>query len=201
MTNPKSSSGIFGTPPWRDDDRKRKGYRGKPPWSFAHGFWNASTARLRAWTDACSWNGTAAALRASLPTNWATGAYRWNALPALTGAFCLKSALGVTVALYILNQNHLLPRPLSAVVSKALFWPTMPITVGRRIGVWTTVIDDTVVMGGAPFGFARLPEKLYEDYGVGRKSIVIVYATPSRLLTFCTVPFNVIPGPRCYKPL
>jgi len=86
------------------------------------------------------------------------------AIPSL-GA-CFKTAMGVTVALYILNQKHMLPRPLSAFVSKALFWPSMPITVLRRIGRWETVIDDTVIMGGAPFGFAKLPEKLYETYGV-----------------------------------
>jgi len=81
-------------------------------------------------------------------------------------ASCFKATLGVTVALYILNQKHMLPRPLAAVVSKLLFWPTLPITVSRRIGRWETVIDDTVVVGGAPFGFAKLPEKLYEMYGV-----------------------------------
>jgi hypothetical protein len=36
----------------------------------------------------------------------------------------------------------------------------------RRLGNWYTVIDETVVMGGAPFGFAKLPEKLHEKYGV-----------------------------------
>jgi atypical dual specificity phosphatase len=93
----------------------------------------------------------------------------WNAVreavPSWVGT-CLKSCLAVTVALYILNQQHMLPKPLSAVVSKTLFWPSMPITVGRRIGQWETVVDDTVIMGGAPFGFAKLPERLYEQYNV-----------------------------------
>jgi len=32
--------------------------------------------------------------------------------------------------LYFLNQKHfLLPKPISAIVSKILFWPTLPITV------------------------------------------------------------------------
>lgn len=78
----------------------------------------------------------------------------------------IRAFLGVTVALYILNQKHVLPRPLSAFVSKTLFWPTLPITVSRRIGKWTTRIDDTVVMGGAPFGFLDYPERLYNDFGV-----------------------------------
>jgi hypothetical protein len=77
-----------------------------------------------------------------------------------------RAILGVTLVLYILNQNHVLPKPLSAIVSKALFWPTVPITVGRRLGQWYTVIDETVIMGGAPFGFANIPERLHEKYGV-----------------------------------
>jgi len=48
------------------------------------------------------------------------------------------------VTLYVLNQQHLLPYELSKVVSRALFWPTLPITVLKRLGRWETVIDDTV---------------------------------------------------------
>jgi atypical dual specificity phosphatase len=73
---------------------------------------------------------------------------------------------GVASALYILNQKHLLPRPLSAVVSKVLFWPTFPITYSRRLGKWMTDIDDTVVMGGAPIHLLNYPEILRRDYGV-----------------------------------
>lgn len=72
----------------------------------------------------------------------------------------------MTVVLIVLNQKALLPKPLAAVVSKVLFWPTLPITVGLRLGKWSTEIDDTVVMGGAPFGFAGIPETLYQEYGV-----------------------------------
>eukprot|EP00980_Cylindrotheca_fusiformis_P004709 scaffold993_cov110-Cylindrotheca_fusiformis.AAC.19 len=78
----------------------------------------------------------------------------------------LKGVLGATLVLYVLNQQHMLPRPLSAVVSQALFWPTLPITVSRRIGEWVTRVDDTVLIGGAPFGFLNYPEKLYEQHGV-----------------------------------
>ena len=59
------------------------------------------------------------------------------AVPQAT-SLAFKSFLGATLMLYILNQNHMLPRPLSAVVSKGLFWPTLPITVSRRIGKWAT---------------------------------------------------------------
>ena len=108
------------------------------------------TSRRSGWGS--FWNATAAS---ALPSSFS-----------FSSCLLFKAGLGVTVALYILNQNHLLPRPLSSCVSKALFLPTMPITVARRLGKWVTVIDDTVVMGGAPFGFAKLPEKLYEQYGV-----------------------------------
>jgi hypothetical protein len=90
----------------------------------------------------------------------------------LTGLW-FKAFLGITIGLYVLNQKHFLPLPLSRVVSKALFWPTLPITVGRRIGKWKTIVDETVVMGGAPFGFAGLPEELYYDYGVSLEVLTI----------------------------
>jgi hypothetical protein len=78
----------------------------------------------------------------------------------------LRLTLGATVALYILNQKHLLPYSISKVVSHVLFWPTLPITISKRLGKWYTPIDETVVMGGAPFGFAKIPELLYEQYDV-----------------------------------
>jgi len=103
---------------------------------------------------------------------WRDGAWNATASSALPGLrLCFKAALGATIGLYILNQKHLLPKPLSAIVSKALFWPTIPITVVRRLGNWETVIDDTVIMGGAPFGFAKIPEKLYDQYGVSESPI------------------------------
>jgi hypothetical protein len=75
-------------------------------------------------------------------------------------------AFGTATILYLLNQKHLLPKPISAVVSRALFWPTLPITYSKRIGKWITVIDDVVVMGGAPIQLLNYPEKLRYEYGV-----------------------------------
>jgi atypical dual specificity phosphatase len=86
-------------------------------------------------------------------------------LPRL-GALSLRVALGGTLVLYILNQQHMLPRQLSGIVSKALFWPSLPITACKRIGKWVTKIDDTIVMGGAPFGLLGYPERLHEDYKI-----------------------------------
>ena len=72
----------------------------------------------------------------------------------------------MTVALYFLNQSHLLPRPISSIVSQVLFWPTLPITYERRIGHWTTVIDDTIVMGGLHLALFRIPDKLLNAHNV-----------------------------------
>jgi hypothetical protein len=97
----------------------------------------------------------------------------WHAATLLPNlSVCFKIALGITTTLYILNQSHLLPKPLSAVVSKTLFWPTLPITVLKRLGRWTTCVDETVIMGGAPFGFAGLPESLHDNHGVSFLSLV-----------------------------
>ena len=79
---------------------------------------------------------------------------------------CIRSVAVATITLYVLNQKHMLPRPMGMWVSKLLFWPTLPITVSRRIGKWTTVVDNAVVLGGAPFGFLGYPEKLAKKYNV-----------------------------------
>lgn len=81
-----------------------------------------------------------------------------------------KSCIFVSISLYLLNQKHLLPKPLSRIVSNVMFWPTIPITmINRNIlneHKWITTIDDTVIMGGAPFGFMNFPKLLYQTYGV-----------------------------------
>jgi len=79
----------------------------------------------------------------------------------------ISKVIKIIFILYVLNQIHLLPHSLSAIVSKTLFWPTLPITLSRRIGKWSnTIIDDVVMMGGAPVGFLNIPEKLSKEYGV-----------------------------------
>ncbi|KAL3811158.1 hypothetical protein ACHAXA_001373 [Cyclostephanos tholiformis] len=70
-----------------------------------------------------------------------------SVLPSFAPLF-LRSCVVATVALYVLNQSHMLPLPIGRVVSKALFWPTIPITISRRMGQWTTVVDNAVVIGG-----------------------------------------------------
>jgi hypothetical protein len=85
--------------------------------------------------------------------------------PSLIQAW-VQSMFGVTVILYVLNQQHLLPKPLSAVVSQILFWPTLPITLSKRIGHWITVVDDVVVMGGVPLPFTNFAYHLNTQYQV-----------------------------------
>ena len=95
----------------------------------------------------------------ALPTSLGAALPRWSRLG-------FRILFGATATLYMLNQKHLLPKPLSSVVSRALFWPTLPITVSRRIGRWTTDVDDTVMIGGAPIGFVGMPERLHDDKAV-----------------------------------
>jgi hypothetical protein len=101
----------------------------------------------------------------------------------------LKLTLGATVVLYVLNQKHMLPKPLSAVVSKTLFWPTLPITYSRRLNSWITPIDDTIVLGGAPIGWARYPEQLYKEYAVCAFTITclcqVLFFPKNDLILFC----------------
>jgi atypical dual specificity phosphatase len=91
-----------------------------------------------------------------------------------------KPLIGITFALYVLNQSHLLPRPLSSLVSRALFWPTLPITVVKRIGHWTTEVDDIIIMGGAPFGFLGLPKTLHQKGVRGVINLCEEYHGPAR---------------------
>ncbi|KAL3764305.1 hypothetical protein ACHAWU_004117 [Discostella pseudostelligera] len=90
----------------------------------------------------------------------------FSSLPNNFGSLLLRSAAIATITLYVLNQKHMLPMPIGKVVSKALFWPTIPITISRRIGKWSTVVDNAVVMGGAPFGWCGYPERLSKRFNV-----------------------------------
>jgi len=96
-------------------------------------------------------------------------------------ALSVRVLLSTTITLYILNQKHVLPKPLSGFVSKTLFWPTLPITLSRRVGKWVTPFSSTLenendidneentpdfILGGAPFGFLNYPEILLEKYNV-----------------------------------
>ena len=100
-----------------------------------------------------------------LESNQFTSSVIFSSLPNF-GSMLLRSAAIATITLYVLNQKHMLPMPIGKVVSKALFWPTIPITISRRIGKWSTVVDNAVVMGGAPFGWCGYPERLSRQFNV-----------------------------------
>ncbi len=89
----------------------------------------------------------------------------FSSLPSF-GSTLFRTAAIATFTLYILNEKHMLPMPVGTVVSRALFWPTIPITISKRIGKWTTVVDSTVVIGGAPFGWCGYPERLSRQFNV-----------------------------------
>ncbi|RYH29161.1 hypothetical protein EON65_09540 [archaeon] len=66
-----------------------------------------------------------------------------------------------TLALtYLAFQKHLLPDPIAKVVSKMFFHPTFPITALLRLGNYWTKIDDTLLMGCAPFDMFDHPKAL-----------------------------------------
>lgn len=113
--------------------------------------------------DQSPWSTTTSSLRRSMESPTPVSSIIFSTMPNVA-SMIVRSAVVATVALYILNQKHYLPMPLSRVVSKALFWPTIPITISRRIGKWTTVVDNAVVIGGAPFG--NYPYRLSKQFNV-----------------------------------
>jgi hypothetical protein len=100
----------------------------------------------------------------TIPTSTTSTTIHSTIVPSLL--LSIRFTLGITIILYVLNQQHLLPKQLSSIVSQTLFWPTLPITLSKRLGKWYTEIDDTIIMGGAPFNFMKLPELLYDKYKV-----------------------------------
>lgn len=83
------------------------------------------------------------------------------------GKSLFQATFASIVILYVLNQKHLLPRSVGRVVSKLLFWPTLPLNRNVLLRKpWMTEIDDCVVLGGAPLDFLNFPEKICYDYGV-----------------------------------
>jgi len=108
--------------------------------------------------DGTSWSSSIRNVTSS-QSIWISGVPSFSTL-------CLQTVAMATITLYILNQKHMLPLQLSRVVSKTLFWPTIPITISRRIGKWSTVVDNAVVLGGAPFGWCGYPERLNKQFNV-----------------------------------
>jgi atypical dual specificity phosphatase len=63
---------------------------------------------------------------------------------------------------YAAFQKKLLPKPVSAIVSRIFFLPTLPITALLRLGNYWTQIDDTLILGCAPVALLGHPEKLHK---------------------------------------
>lgn len=62
-----------------------------------------------------------------------------------------------------LQQQQTLPS--NALLSKLLFWPTLPFTILKRYKDWVTLLDDDIVaIGGVPLG--NLPKRLQEEMNV-----------------------------------
>lgn len=80
----------------------------------------------------------------------------------LSGSRFLWGAMTAVAITYILFQKKLLPHNVAKIVSKAFFLPTFPITALMRVGNYWTKIDDTLILGCAPMGFAGHPEELYK---------------------------------------
>jgi len=76
----------------------------------------------------------------------------------LPGWFQLFSGVAIVYALF---QKKMLPLAASRIVSKVMFYPSMPLTAITRWGNYWTPIDDTLMLGCPPFGFAGHPKELY----------------------------------------
>jgi atypical dual specificity phosphatase len=73
-------------------------------------------------------------------------------------AFALMG--GVFAVTYLLFQKKWLPLPVAKVVSKILFLPTFPITAMLRLGNYWTEVDETLILGCAPFSLLNHPQSL-----------------------------------------
>lgn len=71
--------------------------------------------------------------------------------------------LGASSITYFLFQKKLLPKPISALVAKIFFYPTFPVTALLRLGNYWTPVDETLILGCAPFGIAGHPQALYKS--------------------------------------
>ncbi|KAG5182353.1 protein-tyrosine phosphatase-like protein [Tribonema minus] len=68
---------------------------------------------------------------------------------------------GLALLSYALFQKHLLPEAVGKRVAKLYFWPTMPFTLISRWSNYFTVMDDTVILGGAPLAALGHPDMLH----------------------------------------
>ena len=75
-------------------------------------------------------------------------------------------------------QKKLLPIGLSAIVSKVAFYPTFPFTALRAAGNYMTDVDDTLILGCAPFECLGHPKKLHNMGVRGVVNMCLEYEGP-----------------------
>jgi len=91
---------------------------------------------------------------------------------------CLYFLVGSASLTYFLFQKKLLPKPLSAVASKVFFYPTFPVTALLRLGNYWTTLDETLILGCAPFSIAGHPQALYKSGVRGVVNMCAEYQGP-----------------------
>ena len=79
----------------------------------------------------------------------------------------------------------------SRIVSKLLFYPTLPITLLMRLGNYWTVVDDTVFLGCAPIDALGVPDsihRLVKDEGPSYiHTYIHAYIYHTHLLSFTSL--------------
>ena len=84
--------------------------------------------------------------------------------PFVLASFAKSFLIGIFASgliIYALFQKKLLPKAISKVVAKVLFYPTYPITTLIRLGNFWTDVDETVILGCAPMSIFEHPQQLY----------------------------------------
>ena len=80
--------------------------------------------------------------------------------------------------LYGMFQKKMLPQNVSTVVSKLMFFPTLPFTYLQRVGNLFTEVDSTVILGTAPLQLLGHPKELYSRGVRGVVNMCSEYAGP-----------------------
>lgn len=108
------------------------------------------------------------------------GAPVWNPLLLLSPTRIFYVVGGLCLITYALFQKHLLPLPISKVVSKIFFYPTFPITALMRLGNYWTKVDETLYLGCAPLDILNHPSQLHKMGVRGVVNMCYEYGGPKR---------------------
>lgn len=100
------------------------------------------------------------ALKSSADTLLSPEPWLFGLFP-LTPTKVLYVVGGAIIITYALFQKHLLPLPISKVVSKLFFYPTFPLTALMRMGNYWTKVDETLYLGCAPLDLLNHPSCMH----------------------------------------